>query len=178
VPHFDASSAECLVLTYKEGLLSAVAHDLQIRVTRFDLDVEASPPSVRARLDATSLRVDGARHGGALDVDTLSDADRQKIEHNIVADVLEAARSADIVFTSTAVTPEGEGYRVSGDLTLHGRTRPLSFVARPEGDRLVAEVRIHQPDFGIKPYQAMLGTLKVKPDVTVQASVPRQAIGP
>jgi polyisoprenoid-binding protein YceI len=178
VPHFDASSAECLVLTYKEGLLSAVGHDLQIRVTRFDLDVESSPPSVRARLDAASLRVDGARRDGALDRGELSDADREKIEHNIVAEVLEAGREAAIVFTSTAVTPEGEGYRVSGDLTLHGHTRPVTFVARPEGDRLVAEVRIHQPDFGIKPYQAMLGALKVKPDVTVHASVPRQAIAP
>ena len=35
MPHYDATTAECLVLTYKEGLLSAVAHDLEIRVARF-----------------------------------------------------------------------------------------------------------------------------------------------
>ena len=56
VPHFDASSAECLVLTYKEGLLSAVAHDLRIRVTRFDVEASLSPPSVRARFDAARHR--------------------------------------------------------------------------------------------------------------------------
>jgi len=33
----DASSAECLVLTEEEGLLSAVAHDLKMRVTQFEL---------------------------------------------------------------------------------------------------------------------------------------------
>jgi len=36
----------------------------------------------------------------------------------------------------------------------------------------VAEVPIHQPDFGIKPYSAMLGALKVKPDLVVRCSVP------
>ncbi len=30
----DAATAECLVLTEKEGLLSAAAHDLKIRVER------------------------------------------------------------------------------------------------------------------------------------------------
>jgi hypothetical protein len=39
----------------------------------------------------------------------------------------------------------------------------------------VAEVKIHQPDFGIKPYTAALGALKVKPDVLVRVSVPRES---
>jgi len=33
----DVSSAECLVLTEKQGLLSAVARDLKMRVTQFEL---------------------------------------------------------------------------------------------------------------------------------------------
>ena len=43
-------------------------------------------------------------------------------------------------------------------------------------DILVAEVSLHQPDFGIKPYSAMLGTLRVKPDVTVVVSLPADAV--
>jgi hypothetical protein len=46
---------------------------------------------------------------------------------------------------------------------------------RAEGDRWVAEMNIHQPDFGIKPYTAALGALKVKPEVMVRISVPRQS---
>ncbi len=173
MPHYDASSAECLVLTYKEGLLSAIAHDLAIRVTSFDLDIDEGTLAVRARFDAASLRVVSAMKDGAPRADTLGDADKQKIEHSIAVDVLHVAEHPTILFASSSVVAEGDGYRITGELTLHGRTRPLAFLARAEGARLVAEVRLHQPDFGIKPYSAMLGTLKIKPDVTVRCSVPR-----
>jgi len=176
VPHFDASTAECLVLTYKEGLLAAIAHDLEIRVERFDVDIDEAPLAVRARFDATSLRVVGALRDGAPHPDAISPSDRHQIERNIVDDVLHAREHASIVFVSSAVAAEGEGFRVTGDLTLHGKTRPLTLVARPEGDRMIASVRLHQPDFGIRPYSAMLGTLKIKPDVTVRCSLPRASL--
>ena len=38
--------------------------------------------------------------------------------------------------------------------------------------RLVAEVRLHQPDFGITPYRALLGALRVRADVLVSLSIP------
>ena len=177
MPRFDASSAECLVLTYKEGLLSAIAHDLEIRVTHFEVDVSLDPLAVQATFDASSLRVVGAVRDGAVHPGTLSEGDKKTIEHNIVADVLHPDDHPSIRFRSTVVTRDGDGYRVEGSLTLHGRARSVSFAARPEGDRLVAEIRLHQPDFGIKPYSALLGTLKIKPDVTVRCTLPREGIG-
>ena len=42
---------------------------------------------------------------------------------------------------------------------------------REEGGARLAEATIHQPDFGIRPYQAALGGLRVKPDVQVRVSV-------
>lgn len=176
MPHFDASSAECLVFTYKDGLLSAVAHDLEIRVERFDVDIDDATLAVRARFDAGSLKVAGALRDGALAPDALSESDRQKIERTIADEVLHVREYPEIVFASSAVTPEGEGHRIAGTLTLHGKARPIAFVAQPEGDRMVAVVRLHQPDFGIKPYSALLGTLKIKPDVTVRCSVPRASL--
>jgi polyisoprenoid-binding protein YceI len=176
VPHLDQSAAECLVFTYKEGLLSAVAHDLEIRVTRFELDVDEAAPSVTARFDAASLRVVTAMHDGAPKEGALSDGDKQKIEHNLAEDVLHTREHPEIRFASTSVKPDGEGYRIAGELTLHGKTRVIAFSAQPAGDRLVAEVRLHQPDFGVKPYSAMLGTLKVKPDVLVRCSVPKAGL--
>jgi polyisoprenoid-binding protein YceI len=176
VPHFDATSAECLVLTYKEGLLSAVAHDLEIRVTRFDVDVEASPLSVRARFDAASLAVVGAVRDGAVQPGAIGESDMRKIEHTIATEVLHAADHPDILFASSEIRREGEGFRMIGELTLRGRAQLITFATKPEGERMVAEVRIHQPDFGIKPYTAMLGTLKIKPDVTVRCSLPRASL--
>ena len=176
MPHFDASTAECLVFTYKEGLLSAVAHDLQIRVERFDLDIDEGGLSVSARFDAASLRVVGAVRDGTVQPDVLGEADKQKIQHNIQNDVLDTSAFPDIRYAASSVTPEGEGFRIDGELTLHGKTRPLSIVAREKGDRIVAEAELHQPAFGIKPYSAMLGTLKIKPNVTVRCSVPREKV--
>lgn len=169
---FDASAAEILVFTFKDGFLSAIAHDLKIRATKLTVDVDGTS-SVRARIDAASLRVASAMHEGAPREGSLSDSDKEKIQANIVDDVLAAKKHTQIVFTSTKVTPVGEGYQVTGDLALHGHTKSITFAAKPEGDRLVAEVTLHQPDFGIKPYSAMLGTLKIKPDLVVRCSLPR-----
>ena len=85
---FDASSAQCLVLTYKEGLLSAIAHDLELRVERFDLNIDDAPIAMRATLGATSLKVLTALRDGAPQPGALSEQDKQKIEHNIAEDVL------------------------------------------------------------------------------------------
>lgn len=172
VARFDPSSAECLVHTFKEGLLSAIAHDLEIRVTRFEIDVDDATRAITARFDAGSLEVVGAVEGGAVREGTLSDADKRKIEQNIREDVLDTRRYPEVRFTSNHVAPEADGFQIRGDLALHGQTRSIAFVAQRQGDRLVAEVRLHQPDHGIKPYSAMLGTLKIKPDLTVRCSLP------
>ena len=59
---------------------------------------------------------------------------------------------------------------------LGGRSKALTIEARRDAGRWVAEVLLHQPDFGVKPYSAMLGTLKIKPDVRVRVSVPADGI--
>jgi len=51
-------------------------------------------------------------------------------------------------------------------------TRPISAETRVEGGKQVAEVEIDQPEFGVVPFKAMMGTLKVKPVVRVKVSVP------
>jgi polyisoprenoid-binding protein YceI len=166
--HVDAASAECLVFTYKEGLLSPVAHDLKLRVSRFTVDIDPVSLTVAARFDARSLEVVCARQDGRDRPGALSDADKRQIEHTLAADVLEVARYPEVRFESTSVAPEGDGYRVAGQLTLHGVTRPITFTTTPLAEQHVAEVTLDQPDFAIKPYRAMLGALKVRRDVTVR----------
>jgi polyisoprenoid-binding protein YceI len=172
VPRFDAASAECTVLSFKEGLLSAVAHDLELRITRFEIDVDDETLAVRARFDTASIRVVSAMVDGAPRQGTLSDADKRKIEQSLADEVLRAREHPEARFTSTRVMPEGDGYHLAGELSLRGRARALDVHARPIGERLVAEVRLHQPDFGIKPFSAMLGAIKIKPDVIVRCAVP------
>ena len=160
--HHDASTAEVLVYTYREGLLSAVGHDLCLRVSRMSIDVGADD-AVVAEFDAASLRAHG-----------VSPDDARKIEKNAADDVLAARRFPTNVFRSTKVTRDGEARaRIEGNLTLHGATRPLAFDAVADGTSWQSEVRLDVRDFGIKPYSALFGTLRVRADVRVVVRVPR-----
>lgn len=171
--HFDAASAECLVFTYKEGLLSLLAHDLKIRVTRFSLDGDEQPPAFTAVFDARSLRVIGAMENGVDAPQALSAANKREIEQTIVREVLEAQSYPEIRFAATAIQAKtASTFVVKGRLTLHGRTRAVTARVRRDGGSYVGEARLHQTDFGIRPYSAMFGTLKVKPDVLVRITVP------
>ncbi len=170
---FGPGSARCEVLIFREGLLSAVAHDLVLRVERFEIRTDPRAPSIEASFDASSLRVVAAMRDGRPLPDALSPADVRKIEANAVGDVLHARRHPAIRFRSTAVVRRDDGaLEVEGRLALHGQERPVSAVVRRAGDRLAAEVALHQPAFGIRPYVALLGAIRVRPDVVVRVSVP------
>ena len=163
MPKYDAATAECRVFTFKEGLLSAVAHDLEIEVTRFTIDVTEDGSAVKGVFDATSLRVIDAMANGRRNPGALSDKDKRKIEGNIVSEVLSAKKHPEVRFESTEVTDT----LVRGRLAIGGRSRDVRLTR--EGD--TARVTLHQPDFGIKPYSAMLGTLKIKPEVEVRVTL-------
>lgn len=175
MPDFDPNSAECFVLTFKDGLLSPVAHDLKIKVGKFTLNIDGS--KVEGRWDARSLVVDTVMRDGREAPGVLGQRDMDKIAKTIREDVLSADRHAEIVFRSESVVVEGDLAKIRGALTLAGRSKVIAVEARRDGARWVAEVVLHQPDFGIKPYSAMLGTLKIKPDVRVRVSVPADRLG-
>lgn len=172
---YDASTATCHVFTYKEGLLSKLAHDLKIEVTSFTID--ASADAIEASFDPRSLRVACCMKDGREAPGTLSDRNKRTIEDSIAKDVLNAKRHPKITFTSTRIDPRDDGgFDIQGDLALHGARRPVSLRVTREGGALQTRVRLHQPDFGIKPYQAMMGTLKIKPAVEVTLSLPEDAL--
>ena len=169
----DPATAECRVFTYKEGLLSAVAHDLRLRVEHFTITLDDAAWRVDARFDARSLRVAGVMRDGVLHPDELGPDDRRTIEQNVVREVLHADRHPEIRFTSDAASADGDELRVRGTLVLHGVERPLLVPVRRHADGAwCAEVSLHQPDFGIRPYRAMLGALRVRADVVVTLVVP------
>jgi polyisoprenoid-binding protein YceI len=170
---YTQNDAEALVFTFKDGLLSKVAHDLKIQVSRFSVDLDPGAGTIVAEFDPSSLRVVNAVHDGNEDPKALSDGDKEKIGVQIQKEVLETDKHASVKFISTKVARRADGgYSITGDLTLHGTTRPISAETRVEGGRQVAEIEINQPDFGVVPFKAMMGTLKVKPAVRVRVSVP------
>jgi hypothetical protein len=172
VTTYDATNAQCLVYSYKDGLLSKMAHDLKHRVTRFKLYIDEEARTIDAEIDASSLCVECVMKDGLESSNSLSDEDKRKIEQQIAHDVLHANDHPKIRFQSTSVTQGPEGLHVQGTLVLNDCTRPVFTVARRVNGRYVAELKIHQPEFGIKPFSAMMGTLRIKPDVVVRLVVP------
>ncbi len=174
MPRFDARNADCFVFTYKEGLLSPLAHDLKIRVTRFEIEVAEDLTRIEASFDPNSLRVVCAMRNDIEAPQVLRAKDIREIEANITRKVLETNRYREIRFTATVIEGLDDGaWRVQGDLCLHGRTRPISFEVVTAEGRYSCRVRLHQPDFGIRPFSAMFNTLKIRPDLFVAVSVPQ-----
>lgn len=161
---YDASNSEVLLYTFKEGVLSRMAHDLELRVTEFAIVASEDGQTINGQFDPRSIRVVKALAGG-----TLSSRDIATIEKNIVDDVLEVRRHREIRFNCTARTAT----HITGKLYLHGVERTVGFEFRESATHYEAEVRIHQPDYGIKPYSAMLGALKIKPEILVKIRLPK-----
>ena len=169
---YDAGNSEVLVFSFKDGVLAKLAHDLKMKVGRFTITVDDATKKIEATFDATSVAVvcrckDGRDEPGGLNM-----IETAAINSNIEKDVLESKKYGDIRFVSTSVEPDGSGFRVTGDLTLHGKTKSIRASVAEKAGRWVTEVRLSQPDFGIKPYSAMMGALKVQADVLVTVSVP------
>jgi phosphotransferase system HPr-like phosphotransfer protein len=169
---YDETSAECVVFSYKDGLLSKIAHDLKHRATRFALAVDEETGAIHAEIDARSLRVECVMKEGKETPNGISDEDKKKIEGQVIEEVLNATENPLIKFRSTAVNGTFEGFKIDGILELNSHARPVSTLARRMNGHYVADVTLHQPDFGIKPFSAMMGTLKIKPDVVVRVVVP------
>ncbi len=170
---YDATHGECLVFTFKEGVLSAVAHDLKLRVGRFFLDVEGQgeAQTIEARFEVGSIEVVCAMRGEEEQPSTLGESDRRKIEQLLRGEVLGGDKHPEVRFRSTAVRREGEGFRIEGELSVRGATRAIVAQSRPVAGRQQAEITLNQPDFGIKPYSAMLGALRIRPEVRVRVSL-------
>jgi polyisoprenoid-binding protein YceI len=69
------------------------------------------------------------------------------------AKLFDIASHPDITFTVDGIQPAGGGARVTGSLTVRGRTRPLSFdatvAAAADEVHLDAQVPVNRADFGL-----------------------------
>jgi polyisoprenoid-binding protein YceI len=159
-------------------MAAMVGHDLVIEVTRWTGQIEnGEKPKVQVRLDSRSLEVRTGT-GGAK---PLTEKDRADIKANLEK-VLKVDRHPEIVFTSTEVTLAGGMASVSGDLTLAGTTRAVRFPALLSDAGGVLQARgtvpLAQTDWGVKPYSAFMGTLKVKDEIEVTFDLALNPLSP
>ena len=159
------------VFTYKEGLLARLAHDLRLTVKKFAMTV--SGRSVTAVFDARSLEVDGVVKGQRVDSRVLTNKDVRDIAKNIEDHVLLVRRHPEIKFEGRLVAAKNGELTVKGTLKLVGRAGPLQITLKPRGDRIEGHASVLQSRWGITPFSAMMGAIKIKNLVDVRLDLPR-----
>ena len=174
-----ADQSELVVLVFKTGFASALAHDHVVRATQFSGSISGDPSDpatavVQVTVSAEALVADEpdvrTRHGltGALGA-----SDRRAIQATMLGEAqLHVAAYYDISFRSVAVEPRAPtGFLVTGDFTLHGTTRRISVpvAAQLSGGTLRATgaFEVNQSDFGITPVSLFLGAVRNQDRVRV-----------
>ncbi len=159
-------SGTLTVQTGKGGAIARAAHNLLIEVMSWGATVQITPELQRSVLeltaDASSLKVlDGT--GG---MQALDDDDKSGISQTIDEEVL---KKTAITFRSTSVRAQDGGHlHVTGDLELAGATNLIAFDLTVGDDRrLTGTATVRQTAWGMKPYTALFGTLKVADEVRV-----------
>ena len=162
----DVARSTLTVRVFKAGLFSAFGHNHEIRapIARGSFDESADLPSVELQVDARQLQV--------LDPD-LSAKDRAEVQQTMLGpSVLDSAKFSEIRFRSLTIEKTGEGkWRVHGDLTVHGQTRPVLVEVTGEPGHYRGSATVKQTDFGIKPVSAAGGAIKVKDEVRVEFEI-------
>jgi polyisoprenoid-binding protein YceI len=162
---------------FKEGIASALGHDLTLEARRWSGVVTIHPVEelvarVEVQVDAGSLQVKSPA--------ALSDSDRSEILQNIERKVLVTAHHPEIRFRSMGIAPAAPGggpgsFRLRGELALAGKSRPVELLARcrptPEELQLEGLLELFQSDFGIRPFRGPLGVLRVKDAVRIRWNV-------
>ncbi len=162
---FGPDNATLALNTGRIGKVARAGHDLLIHVTAWEGTLTVGQDAADSRIEVTadggSMRViDGT--GG---MKSLDDDDKANIAQTIDEEVL---MKQGVTFRSARVEPAGEGLHAVGDLTLLGHTRPLAFDVSVAGDGTLSAVAVvKQTDFGMKPYSALFGALKVADEVKV-----------
>jgi polyisoprenoid-binding protein YceI len=163
------ASGQLLVKTARTGLGARAGHDLTIEVTRWDGNAtintaEPASSSVTVTVDAESLEVRTGTGG----VKPLTDSDRLEIKKILREKVLHTARHQTITFRSTKVDGSADSFTVEGDLTITGVTQPIVVRGQLSDHRVHGSATVVQTRWGIRPYSAFFGALKVRDEVEVR----------
>ncbi len=169
----NGNSGKVSAYTYKSGLLSKIAHDLLIDVTDFKVNVDVpeeggfASGSLGLEIQTNSLKVDCAMKDGERNPGTLKEKDIADIEADMAKKVLHPDKYPTASFSSKSIQENGDSYHVSGELSLHGVTKPVDFDIDTSGGGLKGRFTIIQTDYKIKPFKAMMGTLKIKDEMDI-----------
>jgi polyisoprenoid-binding protein YceI len=165
----DGSHGELLIRTGVAGRAAQLGHRLTIAMRAWQATIQwdsDEPVSAELTVDVGSLEV--VRGEGGLT--PLSGPEKILVRTNALRS-LDVRRFPRITFVAKTIEKADDGYRLTGALTIHGKTRPQTVDVRADDLDgswwLSSETTVRQSAFGIKPYSQLLGSLKVADDVDV-----------
>jgi polyisoprenoid-binding protein YceI len=160
----DTRKSVIAVRVSTAGLFKAFAHDHDIAAPIARGSVNTAAQQADLQVDAGALRVRDTK---------ASEKDRAEIQKAMLGPkVLDSERYPEIVFKSTAVEPAGSGaWKVHGDLTLHGQTRPVDVDVSEKDGHYIGKAVLKQTDFGIRPVRIAGGTVRVKDEIRIEFDI-------
>ncbi|HUL99485.1 MAG TPA: YceI family protein [Mycobacterium sp.] len=173
--NLDASDGQLLVTTGVTGRAARMGHRLTIAMNAWRATVAWAgdePSAVALDVDVDSLEVLRGEGG----VTPLSGPEKGIARSNALKS-LDAKRFPSISFRTSEVTKTADGYRLTGTLDIHGKSRTQTVDLRVEdlGEswRMSTDVPVRQSEFGVKPYSLFMGSMKVADEVTVSFTATR-----
>lgn len=170
-------SGRIVLRTYRDGLAATAGHDLIIDLPSWSgeltVDDDKAPEALEVHIDIGALSIrDGT--GG---LKPLTDRDRREIA-TTARRLLSTERHPEAVFTATRFDFNGESGVIEGNLSLRGVSRPFRLqVAQSELGTYRGTGTVVQSAYGIKPYTAFFGALKVRDTVDVEVEATIRAPG-
>jgi polyisoprenoid-binding protein YceI len=164
----DVERSAITIHVGKAGLLSAAGHDHWVNAPISSGAIrESSPPSVEFTIETAKMMVKP---------DPKVDAKTQaQIQKDMEEMTLEIRKFPQITFRSSRIDKLGDSqWKVAGDLSLHGVTRPVSLTVKRTGDSYTAHTVLKQTDFAIKPVSVGGGMVKAKNEVELDFQIFRR----
>lgn len=160
------------IRTTRQGVAAKVGHDLTLVAEgwRGSAVVDTDDPagsSVTVEVDVDGLAVVEGTGG----LKPLSSGDKRDIVRNIQRKILHSDKHPTITFTSTSVSGTPEAFTVEGQLTVAGQAAPVTLHGAVADGRAAGTASVVQSRWGIEPFTALFGALKVADEVTVQFDV-------
>lgn len=158
---------ELTVHTGVDGPAARMGHRLTILVREWRGVVvfDGGPVEVTLHAEVGSFDVVSGEGG----VKALSRAEKSLARGNALRS-LSSSKYPGIDFRAGHVEATVTGYRLDGELTVRGVSRPQTVDVRVDGDQLLVEERLRQKDFRIQPFALMMGALRVADEVMVAFS--------
>jgi polyisoprenoid-binding protein YceI len=146
----------------KAGLFSAAGHEHWVTAPLASGGLnDSDSPRVVFTVDARKLTL--------VQDNKLSAEQQAEVQRTMQAKVLQSDVYPLITFHSTKIEKAGaHNWIVSGELTLHGQSRPIQAEVQDSAEGYKGHSKLKQTDFGIDPVSVAGGVVKVKNELEIQ----------